>query len=38
MNPKEIAKLLLWLAALGGVVLVASQLIAKTASKAHSAV
>lgn len=38
MDPKSILMMLLWLAALGGVVLVATRVVGGTARKAASAV
>jgi hypothetical protein len=38
MDPRSIVMALLWLAALGGVVLIATKVVGKTATKAAAAV
>lgn len=37
LDPKQLARMILWLAALGGLVLLAGKVVGKTASKAAGA-
>jgi hypothetical protein len=36
-DPKQLARLIMWLAALGGVILLAGKVVGRTATKASSA-